>query len=507
MALNWSAAEATARGLAGGWDDVSPGGAIVLFDRAGARLSAGFGLASIEHAIRFTADTPTRYASISKHMLCAILRDDGRIGLDDTLGAHLAPLALAAPLAAVTVGRALDMTGGLPDTLPTSWQLGIPPTASLTRDALLGFVARFPDLNFPAGAEISYSNTGYRLVQAALEAKGVSYRDAVRRLVAPLGLGMLMPDDEAEPVAHLATGYFQRPDEAAWRRGRYGMHFSASGGIVGSAHDLARWAGHLMTDDALLAALSAPRHLADGRPTAYGLGLARHDCGGRTLFGHGGSLPGYKDHFLIDPDSGAGVVVLSNREATAAADIALQIMASLLGATLPPLARGMLPDGLFVAADGPFWLEHKGGRASFLGAEEALYDHGDGWATGRSAHLPMRLRRDGAGIAGEIGHVARSFVPVAAEAAPSPEWNGIWTLPAEGASFAISSGRLTRGVGPLRETVTLQPLDDRRALAPIGDGGPWQERLCLSFAGDTAHMAVNRSRILRFRRVSRSPVL
>jgi len=41
--------------------------AFVLFDRDGIRAAACGGLASLEHGIPFTPDTPSRYASISKH--------------------------------------------------------------------------------------------------------------------------------------------------------------------------------------------------------------------------------------------------------------------------------------------------------------------------------------------------------------------------------------------------------------------------------------------------------
>ena len=144
--------------------------------------------------------------------------------------------------------------------------------------ALLEFLRRLDGLNFPPGSEISYSNTGYRLVQAALGAKGIDYGAALQEwLLRPLGLGIRLAYDETEPVPGLAGGYWRSP--AGWRRGRYGVHISASGGLAGSARDLVAWLQALMAGRPPLAgvlpALSAVRSLADGRPTAYGLGLER----------------------------------------------------------------------------------------------------------------------------------------------------------------------------------------------------------------------------------------
>lgn len=168
--MNWSKASAAAAAIAQTWTrEGGPGGAILLFDADDIRAEAFGGRANLELDIPFRADTATRYASISKQFFTALLVQDGRIGLDDPLGAHIE---LPPALASVPVARALDMTGGLPDVVDTMWLLGAPSTATLDRHALMQFVRTLPGLNFPAGTEISYSNTGYRILQAAFDAKG-----------------------------------------------------------------------------------------------------------------------------------------------------------------------------------------------------------------------------------------------------------------------------------------------------------------------------------------------
>ena len=350
--MDWQRAAAEAGAIAQAWtQEGGPGGAVVLFDADAIRAEAAGGLASLDLATPFRADSAVRYASISKHFCTALVLRSGLLGLDDPLGAHL-PLHEAS--AAVSVGRALDMTGGLADAVELAAQLGVSATTTLGRDGMLGFVADVAGLNFTPGTEISYSNTGYRLVQAALEAKGLDYGGELHaRFFRPLGLGITLPVDETDPVVGLATGYWRAA--RGWLKGRDGPHISASGGLAGSGRDLAIWAQALMAGrapaDGLLPALGALRHLLDGRATGYGLGLARSSVGGRVLIGHGGSLPGYKNHFLIDAESGAGIVVVSNREDTDAHALAVRVMAALHGATLPESAVGLLPDGVFIAED------------------------------------------------------------------------------------------------------------------------------------------------------------
>ena len=50
--------------------------------------------------------------------------------------------------------------------------------------------------------------------------------------------------------------------------------------------------------------------------------------GAHEFVGHGGSHPGYKTYFLLDPKTGAGFVVVSNREDTNGYKIALEGMAA-----------------------------------------------------------------------------------------------------------------------------------------------------------------------------------
>ncbi|MCC6720135.1 MAG: beta-lactamase family protein [Acetobacteraceae bacterium] len=498
--MDWTAATKTAQAIADGWTaEAGPGGAVLLFDEGGLRASACGGFASIEHALRFTPDTAMRYASISKHFLCALLARDGRIGFDDRLGQHIA----AGPAqGAVTVGRALDMTSGLADAAPTLWLLGNSSSTHLDRHALLDFVTGIDALNYPPGTEISYTNSGYRMVQAALEAKGTEYGTALRdSFFRPLGLSMHLPEDESEPVANLATGYWHAPQ--GWRRGRYGLHYSASGGITGTARDLASWAHALLVGRGpaagLLDLLSAPRALLDGTVTGYGLGLARAPLGDHVLVGHGGSLPGYKNHFLIAPRLGAGVVVLCNREAVDPLALCLSVMAALTGTAEPPPAPDLLPEGRFIAEDAPIWIEHKAGVLSYLDAQATLFRDGAD-AVSRAVELPMRLRAEGGGIVGTIGHVARCFRP-AQPGAAHPHWAGEWICPAQGGRFSIAvaggQAALTMGAGPMRRTLDLLPIAADMALLTRQDG-PWSQRACLHFTADGIRLLVNRSRVLRF---------
>lgn len=508
---DWSRGRSEAALIAEAWTrQGGPGGAIVLFDRDGVREAASGGFAVIEHRLPFTADTQNRLASISKHFCATLLLREG-VSLETELGALLPDLPES--IARVALGRALDMTGALPDMMEALWQQGTPFTASLGAAEILAAARRLPGLNAEPGTEMAYSNTGWRLAQAILEARaGKPYTQSIAELVAPLGLPIRFVADESEVVDGLATGYWQ--DGVAWRRGRYGFNFSASGGMAGSAAGLARWLAALMAGHGALAGLldqlAAPRRFADGSESVYRLGLVASQLGGMALLGHGGSLAGYRNHVLVAPERGVGVVVMTNREEDALWP-ALRVLAALTGEALPSDPPS-LPTGLYAAEEGPFWAELAGGAISIMGGYERLVGDGAGGLRSLPAYLDIRLRQEADGaLAGMIGGVARRLLPVPAGTPLDPRLAGRWRDPRLGVELAIRADgtALFPFAGTLGAETRLTPLPGGRALADLPHG-PWRHRPCLWLQPDgSLRLASHRSRILHFdrTRASENPAL
>ncbi|WP_235035512.1 serine hydrolase [Roseomonas sp. 18066] len=498
--MDWNRATAEAAAIAGRWsEERGPGGAIVLFDASGIRATSAGGYAALEPSVPFTPDTVNRLASISKHFMAATLLLE-EIPLEAPLGSLLE--GLPAAVGAVPLARALDMTGGLPDMMEVLWQQGIPYTASLAPAEVHALLRRLPGLCAPPGQEMAYSNTGWRLAQSVILAqRGVPYPEALRRqLLEPLKLRVSFPTDETEPVADLAAGYWW--DEAAWRRGRYGMHFSASGGLTASANTLARWAAALLAGtgplEGMLERLAAPRHFADGSDSVYRLGLVETRLGGSRVVGHGGSLPGYRNHFLMAPEQGVGVVVLSNREEDALWP-ALTILAALLGEALPTPAA--LAPGIYAEAEGPFWAELGADSISVMGGFERLMQGADGGLRSIPAYLDISVRaQSDTVLEGRIGGVARRLEKVPENVALDPRLVGLWEEPDFGARIEIRADGTARmpWLGALGAETSLTPLPGGRALADLKHG-PWRHRPCLWLQADgSLRLASHRARVLHF---------
>lgn len=499
MTMGWTSASKAAGDFVSHWRDDEPGGCVVGFDLSGIRFAHAGGVESLSTLAPFSSRTVARYASLTKHVFCAmVLAHSDVMGLDDPLGEHLPEL--QSPLRDVTVGQALDMSGGLPDVRECLSLLGLSVYSETKAQPLLDYVARQTRLNFPAGTEVSYSNTGYRLVEAALARKGLRFDDFVQETARRLRHPLFAPDVWNDPVVGLAPGYWK--SDKGWQLSAAGLHLSASGSLAGSAEALVAWLQCLLKGEhgftAVLDRLSAPRLLADGRMSEYGLGLRWTHFGDKRFVGHGGSHPGYKSYFLLDPQNGTGFVVLSNREDTNGFKIALESMAALTGLPLPRPAA-FLPDGLYVTETGPWWLEIKGSTCSFLDAEDTLYDEGNGWVSSRSASSPVRLRLDGAGLVGEVGHATRRLLPVAPANDVPPTLDGRWRSE-ESAEFDIAAGALIMGTGPLRRRMPLMALGNGRYLFTLQDG-PWTKRVCLHTLGDDhVELVTSRARMIEYRR-------
>lgn len=499
--INWQAGLSAAKKVTDRWNQPGePGGAITLFDSTSLKGEACGGLANLTTGEPFSIDNVVRYASVTKHIFAALalLRSDAGITPEDTLGQHLPQL--RGPMAKVTIGQALDMTGGLPDVRETLSLLGISVYNATDADSLIDFLAADGSLNFAAGSEISYSNTGYRLVETVLKQQGILFEDLLQRHIGtPLDIAFHAPETWFDIVPNLVPGYWKSND--SWKTASAGLHLSASGSLTGSLRSLSRWLQSLLADkgpgEGVLQHLAQPRFLNDGTPSAYGLGITHSKIGDHPLLGHGGSHAGYKTYFLLDPQLKVGAALVSNREDTASYSALLEVFSALLETPLPARSHALV-DGLYTSLAEPYWLSVDNGVANYLGASENLYQGEDGSAVSLSAHLPMRLTMQGDAIHGEIGLAKRYFVPAEPNDCLSLI-QGRWFHPESKAAFDIEGDELRMGIGPLRASGKMVSIGQGRLLVNMPDG-PWQKSFCLYFQGYDVHLISNRSRVLVFRR-------
>lgn len=317
-----------------------PGAAVLVLAQGQVQLRLALGLADLETRAPLRPEHLFRIGSITKPftaLAILLLMDRGQLTLDDPIGRHLP--AYPEPGRRITLRQLLTHQAGLPDytRLPAFRTLreAVPDAA-----ALLAYFQHEP-LDFVPGERHVYSNSGYAVLGAVIEAiSGQPYgRFMAQHVFQPLGMADTGLEDRA--VHAVVKGYGHRQGKRQQAPVPPSANTYASGGLVSTVDDLARFAlavdaGRLLKP-ATWALAFGPVPTRDGQPTRYGLGWQVHDFLGQPRVQHGGSLAGFSSHLLRLPQQRTWVMVLMNDSAgrqPGPGFIAEQLAAAALGQTL-----------------------------------------------------------------------------------------------------------------------------------------------------------------------------
>jgi CubicO group peptidase (beta-lactamase class C family) len=331
----------------------------------------GLGTTEVGKALTPSADSVFRIASMTKSFTAAtvlLLRDEGRLRLDDPVADHVPELAgLRGPTAdspAITIRHLLTMTAGFPTDDPWGDRqqgLDLDRFAELLRGGI--------SFAWAPGVRFEYSNLGYGILGRVITNVAVQeYREVVRdRLLEPLGMRSTTYLESEVPADRLVHGYVWADER--WieePRDPYGA-LASMGGVFTTVRDLARWVGEFTDafpprDDpetghplrrASRREMQQPHRpfgpavtlrSPDAAPqlggAGYGFGLAAidHLQYGRIV-AHSGGYPGFGSDMRWHPASGYGVIVLANGRYAAAQHLSQEILNGLLGSGVPTSRR------------------------------------------------------------------------------------------------------------------------------------------------------------------------
>ena len=293
---------------------------------------------------RTPATTKMRYSigSISKQLTATavlLLAEDGKLTLDDPVGKYVPNLTRGDD---VTIRQLLSHTSGYPDYAPQDYM--VPDWEKpIDAQAILDGWARKP-LEFEPGTRWQYSNTNFVIAGLICEkVAGTSLFDLLtERVFRRLAMTSVTNTDRAKLTDADAQGYFRRalgPLHPAPHEGPGWMY--AAGELAMTAEDLARWDISVMQEGILSSAsyrqLETEVLLANGAGTRYALGVGVQLTQGHRELRHGGEVSGFVSSNLVLPDDKIAVVVVTNQDASAAADkIAQQTRDALLRAASAP---------------------------------------------------------------------------------------------------------------------------------------------------------------------------
>ena len=182
---------------------------------------------------------------------------------------------------------------------------------------------------FRSGDRMQYSNTNYYLLGMIVErASGQTYAEYLQAHVfGPLGMSHSRLDSAAAIVPGRVSGYTRERGQLRNAEFTSDIWAYAEGGVITTAHDLARLEGALLSETLLAKAsrdlMWTPTRLNDGttgvigdngagQPNHYGLGWFISSYKGRKLVLAGGNKPGFTCTYFRFVDDKLTVILLSN---------------------------------------------------------------------------------------------------------------------------------------------------------------------------------------------------
>lgn len=287
----------------------------------------GYGEANREHAIPNTPDTVFRIASLSKQFTAVAimqLQEQGILSVHDRVSRYLPSFPHGD---AITLHHLLTHTSGLAEItdFPNLAELQRHPTSP---KQIITYIKDLP-LEFTPGTQCIYSNTGYIVLGAIIEAvTHIPYEHYIQEhLLIPLRLNATYYDHYQSVIPNRATGY--RIDKQAPFIDMTFPH--GAGGLVSTVKNLFTWnralySRLLISEESLATVLSVHAADPEGKLT-YGYGLCigpqNEDFGAvnSPIIGHIGEIEGFRAALIYYPMSDLTIIVLSNDEAANIVDL------------------------------------------------------------------------------------------------------------------------------------------------------------------------------------------
>jgi CubicO group peptidase (beta-lactamase class C family) len=297
----------------------------VLIGRNGTVLyTAARGIAERNDAVPVRLETKFNLGSMNKMFTAvtiASLVEDGTLRFDDPVSRYLGGKGWTkADLSKVTIAHLLSHTSGLGSYFNDEYQRTA--RQRLRRVADYKPLVANETLAFEPGTKWQYSNTGFLLAGAVIEAAtGRDYFDVVReRVYRKAGMTGSDSYDIDLVVPHLAIGYSRErgPEGPRWRANTFEhvIRGGPAGGGYSTVRDLFAFAEALRADRLVTAALRerlwTPKPELQSPEYGFGFGTSTGPLG--RVVGHSGGFPGISSVLDICTDTGWTIVVLSNTD-------------------------------------------------------------------------------------------------------------------------------------------------------------------------------------------------
>ena len=293
----------------------SPGATVLVAKDDRVLYRAARGSANIELACPLDPQSVFRIGSITKMLTAATvlkLVAADQLSLDDGLSRFFPDYPNANN---ISIAQLLNHTAGISD----AWEAE--PEHTFSTEEMVKAIQRQPP-DFAPGTAWRYSNSGYLLLGAVIEAVSKKpWHVAMRDLIlAPLGMTRSGFYSDAELVPGFVQGYSVNSAGAIVRPPYVSIAGpGAAGALTSTVDDLFHFMRALATGQVLPAKLyevmTAAKTTSSGQPVGYGYGVMLGTVRGELVIEHNGGIEGFTSQLAYFPKQGVTVVVLANTDA------------------------------------------------------------------------------------------------------------------------------------------------------------------------------------------------
>ncbi|MBI1257376.1 MAG: serine hydrolase [Chloroflexi bacterium] len=290
----------------------------------------GFGFANLEQQIPADERSVYRCASLTKlftSTMMMILRDAGKLNLDDPLEKYVPEFKIKSPFADArppTFRMVAAHAAGIPrEGAHEGWaDLNMP-----TSEELLASLA-ISEMHMPTSLEPKYSNLGIAMLGYTLSRiAGQPYNEMIREhIFTPLGMNDSGFDREPYSAEHYAVGYSKSKDGTTMIPAPDWNPFGwiPAGGLYSTVADISKFMSLQFTDapagasssqilgSSTLREMHMPVNMAPDFKSGFGIAFALSRVADQKVVGHSGSVPGFKTSIAMIPALKLGVVAFTN---------------------------------------------------------------------------------------------------------------------------------------------------------------------------------------------------
>ncbi|HEX8561929.1 MAG TPA: serine hydrolase domain-containing protein [Flavobacterium sp.] len=302
------------------WNNANgPGGVVLVTHKNQIVFSNAYGLANITYGVPVDTETLFNIGSLSKQftaMAIVLLQLEGKLSVDDEIQKYLPEMPYFDK--PITIRHLLHHTSGLRSSPELFGLAGWRDGDAITNDDVYRYLAKQVDLNFEAGSEYMYSNSGYILLAKIIEnVTKQDFKNWLReKIFQPFQMNStFIEEDHAAIVSKIASSYTQTGPAAYKNIENYDLTFGASN-VYTTGADLLKWTKSFQEAPkewkSAFALLETLDDLNSGKKNNYAFGIVVDDFFGNRRIQHTGGIAGFQSIMYCYPDEDLEIVILSN---------------------------------------------------------------------------------------------------------------------------------------------------------------------------------------------------